>query len=140
VSTPDQRGLVPAAVEELRAIYDSLPRIDCQKRCHGTCGPILMSAFEWDRLTSMHGARSCDDDLICPYLERTSGLCGVYDSRPLICRLGGVTEALRCEFGCLPERLLSDVEVAALIERVQMLSAGPPRTVWPGWQRYFGAG
>ena len=128
-----------AALAELQAIYDSLPRIDCQKRCHGTCGPIVMSALEWDSVASQHGARTCEDDLICPYLERASGLCGVYNSRPLICRLGGLTQALRCRFGCEPERVLTDLEAAALIERVQALSAGPPRTVWPGWQSYLGA-
>ena len=127
------------AFEELRAIYDSLPRIDCQKRCHGTCGPIVMSGLEWDRIARHHGARTCDDDLVCPYLERASGLCGVYDSRPLSCRLGGVTEALRCQFGCEPERVLTDLEVAALIERVEALSRDTPRTVWPGWQRYLEA-
>ena len=121
-------------------MYDSLPRIDCQKRCGSTCGPIVMSALEWDEITSQHGARTCDSDLVCPYLDRASGLCGVYDSRPLICRLGGLTEALRCQFGCEPERVLPDREAAALIERVQVLSGGRPRTVWPGWQRHLGAG
>ena len=126
-----------AAVEELLAIYDSLPRIDCQRRCHGTCGPIVMSALEWDRIASQHGGRTCEGDLVCPYLERASGLCGIYDSRPLICRLGGLTEALRCEFGCVPESVLSDVEVEALVERVQALSLGHPRTVWSGWHHYL---
>ena len=140
MTPPDPPRDTVAALHKLRAIYDSLPRIECQKRCHGTCGPIVMSDLEWDRLASQHGARICGDDLVCPYLERASGLCGVYDSRPLICRLGGVTEALRCQFGCEPERLLTDLEVAALVERVEALSPGTPRTVWPGWQRYLGAG
>lgn len=126
---------------ELLAIYASLPAIDCKKRCHGSCGPIVMSALEWDRVTSAHGERACDADLVCPYLERATGLCGVYQVRPLICRLWGATESLRCEFGCRPERVLSDIEVAALIERVQALSAGRSplaRTVWPeGWRRYL---
>lgn len=129
---------VEAAPEaELLATYASLPRIDCQKRCHGSCGPIVMSALEWDRLASAHGARTCADDLVCPHLERDSGLCGAYEARPLICRLWGATESLRCEFGCQPERVLPDLEVTALIERVQLLSGGVARTVWPGWSRYL---
>ncbi|MSP21958.1 MAG: YkgJ family cysteine cluster protein [Dehalococcoidia bacterium] len=128
---------------ELEAIYASLPAIDCQKRCHGSCGPIVMSALEWDRVTSVHGEHTCDDDLVCPHLRRESGLCGAYQVRPLICRLWGATESLRCEFGCVPDRVLSDPEVAALVERVQALSVGRSplvRTVWPeGWQRHLEA-
>lgn len=101
---------------ELEAIYASLPRIDCQKRCHGSCGPIVMSALEWDRVASAHAERTCDDDLICPYLDRISGLCGTYEIRPLVCRLWGATESLRCGFGCEPERVLSDLAVAALVK------------------------
>jgi Fe-S-cluster containining protein len=122
---------------ELFAIYESLPGLQCQKLCHGSCGPIVMSGLEWDRLTAVHGERTCEDDLVCPYLERESGRCGAHEVRPLICRLWGATESLGCEFGCQPDRVLSDLEVAALIERVEALSSGPVRTVWPGWQRYL---
>lgn len=124
---------------ELLAIYESLPRIECQRRCHGSCGPIVMSALEWDRLVSAHGARACGDDLVCPHLERTSGLCGAYEARPLICRLWGATERLRCEFGCEPDRVLTDAEVEALVTRVEALSSGLARSVWAGWAPYIEA-
>jgi len=123
----------------LRALYASLPRLECQRLCHGSCGPIVMSALEWDRLAERHGERACDDDLVCPHLERDSGLCGAYEVRPLICRLWGATERLTCAFGCRPERLLTDAEVEALVSRVEALSGGEPRSVWPGWARYLEA-
>lgn len=123
----------------LLAIYESLPRLECQRLCHGSCGPIVMSAFEWDRLAEAHGARECEDDLVCPHLERDSGLCGAYDVRPLICRLWGATERLTCQFGCRPERLLTDAEVETLVSRVEALSGGEPRSVWPGWSPYLDA-
>jgi hypothetical protein len=31
----------------------------------------------------------------------------VYDARPLICRLWGVSENLQCPYGCVPERMLT---------------------------------
>lgn len=122
------------ALAALEAIYASLPRVDCRRLCHGACGPIVMSALEWTRIAEAAGERACADDLVCPYLVRPEGLCGVYEVRPLICRLWGAMDALRCEWGCIPERALTDIEVATLIERVQALSGdAPPRTVWQGW-------
>lgn len=123
----------------LLAIYEALPRLECQRLCHGSCGPIVMSALEWDRLAEAHGERACGDDLVCPHLERDSGLCGAYEVRPLICRLWGATERLTCEFGCRPDHLLTDAEVETLVSRVEALSGGEPRSVWPGWSPYLEA-
>lgn len=90
------------AVERLEALYASLPSIDCRMLCHPACGPIVMSAREHERLAREHGARETDADLVCPYLERASGLCGAYEVRPMICRLWGVVETMRYEWGCVP--------------------------------------
>ncbi|MEZ4501994.1 MAG: YkgJ family cysteine cluster protein [Dehalococcoidia bacterium] len=117
----------------LERIYASLPGIDCRRLCHTACGPIVLTGLEADRIASVAGRREADADLVCPYLERESGLCGVYPLRPLICRLWGVTESLPCQWGCEPERVLSDVEVGALIEDVLELAGGEVATVWPGW-------
>ncbi len=125
------------ATADLLAIYESLPRLECQRLCHGSCGPIVMSDLEWGRLSEAHGARACADDLVCPYLERSTGLCGAYEVRPLICRLWGATERLRCAFGCVPERALSDAEVEALVVAVEALSEGAPHALWDGWSRYL---
>jgi hypothetical protein len=126
-----------AAEQELRAIYESLPRLECRRLCHGSCGPVVMSGLEWERLIEAHEERECDADLVSPYLERESGLCGAYELRPLICRLWGATERLRCEFGCEPERALSDAEVEALVARVEALSGSAPRSAWRGWSGYL---
>jgi hypothetical protein len=37
----------------------------------------------------------------------------------------------------VPERVLSDAEVAALVARVEALSEAGPRSVWGGWSRYL---
>ncbi len=129
----------PDLEAQLLAIYASVPAINCQRLCHGSCGPIVMSGLEWERLAEAHGGRACSDDLVCPHLERASGLCGAYEVRPLICRLWGATERLRCEFGCEPSRVLSDAEVEALVASVEALTDIPPRSVWAGWARYLEA-
>jgi Fe-S-cluster containining protein len=128
----EARAEVAAALE---AIYAELPSIDCRRLCHPACGPIVMSRAEGARIASVAGEREAADDLVCPYLERASGLCGVYELRPLICRLWGATESLRCEWGCEPSAALSDAEVKRLIERVLALSDGDSVTVWRGWER-----
>ena len=121
------------AETRLEALYASLPSIDCQMLCHSACGPIVMSGREHERLVREHGAREVEADLVCPYLERESGLCGAYEVRPLICRLWGVVETMRCEWGCVPERYLTQAEADALLAQAQALSDGVARTVWPGW-------
>jgi len=122
-----------AAAAALEALYALLPGIECQRLCHSACGPIVMSALEADRIASTAGRREAAEDLVCPYLERESGLCGVYPLRPLICRLWGVTESLRCQWGCEPSRVLSDAEVGTLIEQALELAGGEVATVWRGW-------
>ena len=122
-----------AADRQLEALYASMPSIDCQMLCHPACGPIVMSRREHERLVGAHGPREAEADLVCPYLGRESGLCGAYEVRPLICRLWGVVETMRCEWGCVPERYLTEAEAEALLAEAQTLSNGAVGTVWPGW-------
>lgn len=45
--------------------------------------------------------------------------CTVYDFRPAICRLWGMTEGLQCTYGCMPEGgYLSEVEGYTFLARV----------------------
>ena len=110
------------AVEALDALYATLPRLDCQRHCQEACGPILMSRIEWLRvLRQPGGRRTLRDALTCPMLRR--GGCSVYAVRPLICRLYGLVERLRCPFGCVPERWLSDDEARTVLLSAQEVSA-----------------
>ena len=55
--------------------------------------------------------------------------CSVYDRRPLICRLYGTSELMRCE-GCTPERYLSEKETEEIIHiYVRYRKAEEERTV-----------
>lgn len=110
------------ALEALDALYATLPRVDCQRQCQEACGPILMSRVEWLRvLRQSGGRRTMREACTCPMLRR--GACAVYAVRPLICRLYGLVERMRCPFGCVPARWVSDDEARTLLEAAQEVSA-----------------
>jgi hypothetical protein len=75
--------------------------------------------------------------LSCPYLGG-GGECEIYDQRPLICRIWGMVEQLPCEWGCQPEWLLTEREVAQMMRELDRLKEGPQYFMAPeGWQEAF---
>jgi hypothetical protein len=49
-------------------------------------------------------------------------LCAVYELRPLVCRLWGAIERLKCPFGCIPKGgWLSDKEAYRLVEEADRI-------------------
>jgi Fe-S-cluster containining protein len=112
----------------LDALYAQLPALDCTGDCWVSCGPIDMTWREQarirehgvkipraDPLASIEAALAGRDAEFCPALTRQHR-CAVYDVRPLICRLWGLTESMRCPFGCQPRpRRLTDAEANALL-------------------------
>lgn len=110
----------------LAAIYARLPRLECWRLCQEACGPIAMFRPEWDRLVEflMYEPKPTPDQvrrLRCPLLDEASGRCTVYSIRPMICRLFGLVERMRCPFGCVPERWLSDQEARDLMDQVDRI-------------------
>jgi Fe-S-cluster containining protein len=120
----------------LQHIYDRIPKIECKGHCgrdrHETCcGPIACTWLEAELLEAYNGTTTAWDDLggnyvkmditalfpmmICPHLS-VSGRCNAYAVRPLICRLWGVVEKLKCPWGCQPERYLTEKESFTLLE------------------------
>lgn len=109
-------------VARLEAIYARLPRIECRRLCQEYCGPIGMSDLERKRIEKVaHRLPLAGPDLRCNMLS-PAGACSVYQLRPMICRLFGLTERLRCPHGCTPSRWLTEKEAAALVYEVQGLS------------------
>lgn len=113
--------------ERLQEIYDSLPTVDCKGHCWNSCGPIDMSPLEWMRIEE-RGVEipeftpersrlwAMDLPLHCPALDPETKRCTVYDVRPLICRLWGVTESMPCPHGCeVTPGVMSDEEAMTLI-------------------------
>jgi uncharacterized protein len=124
---------------ELARIYAEIPAMNCKQLCQECCGPIPATRLEFNRMVDAFGstpehrelrvkAESGQDAgnhvyincVTCPMLR--DGKCSVYDVRPLICRLWGTTQRLRCPFGCTPQRWLSDRDAFKLIERARKLS------------------
>jgi Fe-S-cluster containining protein len=100
----------------LDVIYARLPAMECRGQCWDSCGSIGMTRPEQQLVEQRHGvklpiaAAFTGAQARCPALTML-GRCGVYDSRPLICRLWGLVPSMRCNWGCLPEGgLLSDAE------------------------------
>ena len=116
--------------EEIDRLYATLPHIECQRRCQKACGPILMSKAEADRIAERIGRTPKDtNDLSCPMLS-IMGSCTIYDIRPAICRIYGLTKSLQCQFGCTPEHWLEDAEAHRLLRRIHKLS-DPNGTLTP---------
>jgi hypothetical protein len=101
----------PTAAEMARrldALYAELPKLDCKGKCWKCCGRVLMGPGERERISREGGVdiptvaemRREHRDL-CVALK--SHRCTVYDVRPLVCRLWGIEETMRCPFGCVPE-------------------------------------
>lgn len=98
---------------KLQELYDQLPSIDCQGLCYDSCGPIDLSRREKDRIERAAGHPLGINGLTCNML--TEGRCTVYEGRPMICRMWGVTEGLPCPYGCKPEPAPMDDADAGLL-------------------------
>jgi len=102
----------------LDEIYAELPRLDCQGKCAESCGPILMTPLEEERILERTGRRvNFGPDLTCNMLTSLER-CAVYDIRPTICRLWGLVESMPCPWGCKPDRYLTDAEGHRILDRV----------------------
>lgn len=111
-------------VLKLERLYAQLPRLACKQLCQEACGPIFIGAVEMLRLLAASGKRalfSRPGSFTCPLLA--DGLCSVYRYRPLICQLWGLTKAMACPHGCVPERWLSEDEAHTLLEEASWISS-----------------
>lgn len=123
------RSQQDAALEE---IYAQVPQIpDCDGRCALSCGPIEMFDRERARIvargvrisdaeTAIRVSDAADETFYCEALK--DGRCTVYDIRPLICRIWGAVEDMRCPFGCVPERYLTAEEATSLLAQAHAIA------------------
>jgi Fe-S-cluster containining protein len=94
--------------ERLDALYAELPQLKCKGKCWKCCGKVLMGPGERERISREGGVdlptvaeMRRDNRELCVALK--SHRCTVYDVRPLVCRLWGIEETMRCPYGCVPE-------------------------------------
>jgi hypothetical protein len=120
---------------QLDALYAELPRLPCKGKCWHSCGPVLMAPGERERIRRVGDVRiptyppeRHGQLMTCPALE--SHRCTVHPARPMMCRLWGIAEWMRCPFGCKPEGGWMSREEAELFFFRTYLIAG-----WPVEQR-----
>lgn len=128
--------------ETLDLLYAEIPEMECKGLCGDVyCGPIGMGKTERLRILdrighppfsrifpaieqpgelallafhehlSQSGGVAC---LKCPML--VDNKCRVYDIRPMICRLWGAVEDLRCPHGCRPKELMKRADGKRLLK------------------------
>ena len=127
---------------DVTQIYSQLPSLECKKLCYPVCGPIHVSKAEKRVVVNFlrnsgipirefktfrtpevrnHVLKKHDDSdgcLTCPYLTKER-LCSIYPARPLICRLWGVVENLKCPHGCVPSRYLTVKEASRFVQGIE---------------------
>lgn len=95
------------ALNAIDRLYATIPSANCKGLCQECCGPVMMTRLEWDRITARMGkvmrpTPEQEAKLACPMLA-DDGKCSVYDIRPVVCRIWGVTPDMPCPFGCKPD-------------------------------------
>lgn len=115
--------------ERLSDLYALVPEVNCKGLCQAFCGPVMMSDTEHDRLVNLghdiprwRPETFADEmqagrvEMACPVLA-ADGSCSAYAHRPMVCRLWGAAEELRCPHGCEPTRLLTPQQARDLLLR-----------------------
>ena len=103
-------------MEHLYELYDALPTVECRLLCQASCNDVPVLRDELERVGDLAGR-------VCPWLNGL-GTCSIHLDRPLMCRLWGVVENMRCPHGCQPSRMLTVAEGAAIVAEAEQL-AGP---------------
>jgi hypothetical protein len=109
--------------QRLDELYESIPvSIECKGLCQESCGPIAMTQVEFRRIVERTGIEpTIDDHGTCSLL--VGGKCSIYDIRPTICRLWGISERMPCVFGCKPNpRYLTDEEGKQILRKADKVT------------------
>jgi Fe-S-cluster containining protein len=122
------------ALSELDELYAQLPALDCRGLCHDSCTVVPASELEYQRIAEagatigprMSGRRvreliAAGRSLRCPALGPLNN-CTIYPIRPFICRAFGVAVDLRCQHGCIPDKILPNGEVTRVMAKIEQLS------------------
>lgn len=108
----------------------AIPTFDCEPGCHGCCGIVPFNTKERDRVAKVRPLEQWEPfvdgswvptaalaTFSCPFL--TNDGCGIYDLRPMVCRLFGAVDhpQMKCPKGCGPAKLIPEKESRRLIAR-----------------------
>lgn len=111
-------------------LYSLIPQsMGCDGSCHQSCGPIVFTPEEGERIKAAGGCipnlRLGEEPagIDCPALT-ADNRCSIYEARPTLCRLWGSTSGLPCMApGCRTKYPLTDEESRAVLYQAEALSA-----------------
>jgi Fe-S-cluster containining protein len=85
-------------------LYKKIPSFQCIEGCTDCCGPVPWTKWELAR-AGLDAPPPERDDKKCPF--SLAGGCDIHARRPLMCRIFGTVEDLKCPHGKGPLQLLS---------------------------------
>lgn len=97
--------------ETILQLRGMIPSFDCVPGCHDCCGPHPWSRWEWEQVP----AKCLATELTCPYVTPAS--CGIYEHRPIVCRLFGTVANMPCPHGRRPMAMLHPLREREIMER-----------------------
>jgi len=105
----------------IKQIRDSIPVFDCIPGCSDCCGVVPWSPAEVEFLPEqIEVATKSLDELKARAGSKKCGLlkddkCREYQHRPIMCRIYGTTEDLKCPHGQGPGKLLTILQAAEIM-------------------------
>jgi len=99
----------------LRQLRDRIPDMKCVPGCTQCCGHVPWSRFEWLLLPTGERRKHDDFTFLCPHATERG--CRVYEHRPLVCRMTGVSEGIPCPRGVPVDATISK-EIVVSITKV----------------------
>jgi Fe-S-cluster containining protein len=91
---------------QLEELYATIPKVICRRQCAECCSAVIWTKAEWERIPE--AKRKNTTTIRCPYVTEFMD-CEVYEQRPLMCRLFGVIERMRCPYR-EPEKMMTREE------------------------------
>lgn len=102
-------------------LYKKIPRFECIEGCTDCCGPVPWTQYELNR-ASLQSPPPEREDKTCAFAHDG---CMIHANRPLMCRLFGAVEDLRCPHGRGPLVLMKTEEAHQLVRRYKRLKPQP---------------
>ena len=100
-------------MKNLEDMYNKIPQSICKDGCSLCCHDVIQ--FTPEEEANMGGYAH---DGHCSHL--VDNKCTIHNARPLICRLFGSSEIMKCD-GCKPERYLSKEETMEILQAYDLV-------------------
>ena len=76
------------------------PHLNCNN-CGGCCGPVPISQIEYKNIKEYCIEKNIVPilylDYTCPFRDEKNKKCMIYEVRPMLCKLMGVTKGMYCD-------------------------------------------